>query len=105
LLEDHVARASTDPNECVVLRRRCASAVEADDLAEGAEASWNLVGCQATPEIGAEGEDEVDAPGGHSRLLELRDLAPGISVIYAGPDIELDELVRDGALREDAELR
>src|SRR2546430_16680944 len=62
VLEDHVARAAANPDEDIMLGRRCALPVEADDLSERAEAGRNFIWRETSPEVRTECNYEVHPP-------------------------------------------
>jgi len=74
-------------------------------IRERTEARRSVLRRETSPEIWAEGDDKVDSPSGHGRLLELTDEAAGVGLVHVGAEVELDELVSDRTLREDPELR
>ncbi len=64
-----------------------------------------MVGRDRAPQLGAEREDEVHAAGRDRRCAEAAEGRGGRRQVDIGAQVELDELVGDGALREDPELR
>ena len=73
-LEDDVVRASRQPEDGVVLRRRHPVAIGAHDVrVETLKTWWRVVGCDRTPEVGTEAGDEVDAAHRRARLAQRGD--------------------------------
>ena len=104
VLEDHVGRAPVDPQPQVVLGRRGVVAAQHPERLERGQILRRVVRIDGAPQVGAEAQDDVDAAGRHGRHAQaFQDGADGRQV-HVGPQLELEELVGDRALREDAEL-
>ena len=70
----------------------------------GRQVVRRVVRIDGAPQVGAEAQDDVDATGRHGRHAQaFQDGADGRQV-HVRPELELEELVGDRALREDAEL-
>ena len=104
VLEDHVGGAPVDPQPQVVLRRRRVVAAQHPERLEGRQVLRRVVRIDGAPQVGTEAQDDVDATGRHGRHAQAFQDGPDGRQVHVGPQLELEELVGDRALREDAEL-
>ena len=103
-VELDVFAGAVRPDPDVVLRGRRGVAGALDGL-ERAGVGGHVVRAQASPELGAEADDDVRPAGGDRRLAQAAAPPRGRRVGGAGSEVELEVVVRTGALGEDAGLR
>ena len=74
------------------------------DSLEWSQLNWSMLGGDRPPHVAAKSYDQIDSSGGHGRCPEAAERRSGNGHLDVRAKIELDEIVGDRPLRENAEL-